>query len=392
MSVLTATARYALLAAALLAATAAACGGSSGSDATPTPATPAATAARAAGDATVVFLRDNNLWIAPLDGSSEPRPITASIFGAAYAGYVWRQDGTVDLYFTRQLGEGVVESGSFVADFVLERTQLTPTEPVELLRFRGRPVEHPLWTNASVSPDGAYALYTDIEGLALLDVAAESSRRILTNSGPCGGPEGCFGYHQPHWAPDGRSAAIDKYFWEGGANLIVDPFASPAGVTQTPGGASFAARWSPDGAQLCVSEFTYSMTGAPLVYTVATGEFAEASAQLTLPAPAMPDELLVDARGCVWAADGRIAFGYVVTRNYEEGRIAVVDATFAVLAESEPVEHLGTVVAWLPDGSGVLFNRNAPLGEPAPPGLFDIVSGELRPLPFEADAVVAVIE
>lgn len=381
--------RAPLLIALVAAAIAAACGGSSGSDATPTPAaTP--TSARAAGETTVIFLRGNDLWIAPLDGSSEPRPITASGYGTAYAGYVRRQDGAVDLYFTRQLGEGVVVNGSFVADFVLERTKLTPAEPVELLRFRDRPVEGPLWTNASVSPDGTSVLYTDTTGLALLDLAAGSSRRILTNSPPCGGPAGCFGYYQPRWAPDGRSAAIDKYFWEGGANVIVDPFASPAGVTQTPGGASFAARWSPDSDKICMSQSTYSSSGAVIVYDVASGQASDSTSQLSLPASASPGVggIRIDARGCAWSADGRLAFGYIVPANYTDVRIAAVGMSYDVLWQSGPIEHLGTVVAWLPDGSGVLFNRGAP---PAPPGLFDIASGQLRALPFQADAVVAVI-
>ena len=56
---------------------------------------------------------------------------------------------------------------------------------------------------------------------------------------------------------------------------------------------------------------------------------------------------------------------------------------------------LSRVIAWLPDGSGMIFNR-APRIESwrslrsFPPGVFDLERG-IVDLPFEADRVLAVI-
>jgi hypothetical protein len=342
---------------------------------------------------TVVFRRGNDLWLAPLDGSAPPRPVTTGARGAGFAGAVRLPNGNIDIFFVVQTGEPAVVEDRYEADLVLFREGLAPGRSAtrEVLRYRGRPLEPFLGANAAVSPDGAHVLYSDADGISLLELSSGESRRLLTNSPPCIGTNNCFAYHHPRWSPDGERVLILKTFWEGGADILIDPFAATVEEVRTPGGGAFTATWSPDGARVCVSEFTYASAGAPLVYTVATGEFAEASAQLDLPPPPLPDALVIDARGCAWAPDGRLAFGYAMPNDYANLRIAVVDASFAVLAQSGPVEGHIQLAGWLPDGSDLLYNRWHPqTGMPLPPAVF--VPGEgVRSLPFDADSVVGVI-
>ena len=109
----------------------------------------------------------------------------------------------------------------------------------------------------------------------------------------------------------------------------------------------------------------------------------------------MQDRFLpVGVFGCAWSADGRLAGGYAEDID-GPGRIAILDSAFRVIVESDTIEDYNTIVAWLPDGSGVVYNRRDLLESDItvgqrPPRLFDLQRG-IVDLPFEADVVVGVI-
>jgi len=395
------SARSRLLGVAVLAllAIAAAC---DGDDADPTPTAtgdtgPTATAPAEAqptvdlGAGAFVYLLDGDLWVASLDGSTK-RQLTSGAIAAHVAG-VARTDDGMELYYVEQVEERIEETTSerAHAEAVLYRVALAGGEPEELLRFDGRPTSSYASSSAALSPDGAHVLYADAGGISLLDVAAGASARLLENSPPCEGPQNCFGYLHPRWSPDGEQALLSKVFWEGGADILIDPFAETIEETRTAGGSAIDARWSPDGASICLSEFTYANAGAVLVYDVATGEFVDATAQLDLPPPPLPDALVIDTRGCAWAPDGTLAIAYHAPDDFRTSTIAIVGPAFEVLAESEPVADLIDLAGWLPDGSGVVFNRwQAQEGVPLAPGIYEPAAG-LRDLPFQADAIVAIM-
>jgi hypothetical protein len=232
----------------------------------------------------------------------------------------------------------------------------------------------------------------DADGILLLDLRADSTRRLLTNGPPCEGPVNCFRYGWPSWSPNGEVARIGKGFWEGGSDKLIHPFAEQIEVQDIPGGASITPRWSPDGERLCVSENTYSSAGAALVYDLTTGETTDATLDLPLPTPEEEGRLRIDTRACVWSASEGLAISFNAPDNYIYGAIAIVDSSFNLLHQSDMIENLADVVDWLPDSSGVVYNRwNAQGGGARQPGIYYPDRGLIE-LSVQADAVVAVIQ
>ncbi|MCH8950411.1 MAG: hypothetical protein IIB87_08550, partial [Chloroflexi bacterium] len=117
--------------------------------------------------ATLVFLRDNDLWVAPLDGSSEPRAITSGSVRTSFAGYALRPDGGIDLYYLSQL-EGSAQLGEEV-ELVVYRVALEGGEPEELFRF---PTDNARLSGAGVAPDGLRIVYADVDALILRDLVS----------------------------------------------------------------------------------------------------------------------------------------------------------------------------------------------------------------------------
>lgn len=336
-----------------------------------------------------VFRRDGDLFIAPLDGSTEPRQLTDGAVNVGFAGYV-TNPGEIDIYYIEQLTEERLENEAYVSDQVLYRMALDGGEPEELLRYAGRSLESFFGMTAAVSPDGLHVLYSDARGISLLNTASGEMRQLLERSPPCTGTVNCYAYHRPAWSPDGALASIAKSFWEGGRDIIIDPFADPIVERETPGGATLMARWSPDGEHLCVSENTYSSAGAALVYELATGETIDSTQDLSLPTPE-EGRLRIDTRGCVWSDSGDLAFAYTEPDNFTDVWIATTNASFEIVHESESVPDLDNLVDWLPDGSGVVFNRwQRQQGERFEPGIFDFERGILD-LPFGTAEVLAII-
>jgi hypothetical protein len=336
---------------------------------------------------TLVYLLGNDLWVAPLDGTSPPRAITSGAFGAGYAGYVPLPDGEIDLYYVSQLSEGRVIDNGFVADFALYHLGLGEGDPSEVARFVNKPLEPVLPTHGAVSPDGRYALYGDTAGLTLVDLRTGRPQPALANE-PC--QEKCTAYMFPVWSSRIDRVKVTKVLYEGSRELIVNPLTSPATIIDTEHG-GLLSDLSPDGERLCQSEFGYGLSGRMLVLDISTREFHDAAANLALPTPLSPDVPPIDNRGCSWAADGRLAFGHATLGEAPISRITVVDTELVQLATSDVIEQLADVAAWLPDGSGVFFNRGSDqTGRQLPPALYAPGPG-LYGLPFRADRVLGVI-
>ena len=70
--------------------------------------------------------------------------------------------------------------------------------------------------------------------------------------------------------------------------------------------------------------------------------------------------------------------------------VFVLDADANIIGQSDPIDGI-YVVDWLPDSSGIVFNRAFPQGnEPQRPGVYHFEQG-FRDLPFDADGIHAVI-
>lgn len=343
------------------------------------------------GPGRLVFLKDEELWVAPLDGSATPRMFASGGLGSRYAGYVQRPGRGIELYYMTQLIERPMPSGDR-GDFAVYRVALSGGTPEELVRFEGRAFRHPLSrSQASVSPDGQYLAYVHGPGLAILDLTSGATQQVLQN-GACDGPvfETCWDYRRPEWSPDGRLLKVSKVLWEGSLTVLIAPFETPLGVTETL--YSGASTWSLDGQQLCIRKLTYLGLSPTLVYDVATGKSSDTSINIPVPTPATSSQH-VDAQTCAWAEGGLVAVGYIVDRvpgSPRSGFIAVVDSALNLVTMSDPIEDFVGVVAWLPDESGIMFYRSGQLGELLPSGVFDLEKG-IVDLPFEADKVLGLI-
>ena len=168
--------------------------------------------------------------------------------------------------------------------------------------------------------------------------------------------------------------------------ILLNPFESPIDATEAGYGIGRPA-WSPDGERLCSWGSAGDSPANLDVHNISTGETTDILAQLLMPTP--KGDYLGNVFGCAWSADGRLAVGYAED-IVSPARIAILDSAFNVIVESDTIEDYTTVVAWLPDGSGVVFNRQDPEAGPLPPRLFDLQRG-IVDLPFEADLVVGVI-
>ena len=340
----------------------------------------------------LVYLRGNDLWVASLDSGQglPPRAITNGSLGTRYAGYVRRNDGGVDLYRVSQLTKVAETNTTGVAEFGVYRVPLEGGDGEEVLRFSSGVPEDPLWPpNASVSPDGEHIMYVDTEGLVLFHRSSEEGSRLLDNLG-CQDEfcETYYTYYNPQWAPGGDLALVMKFVYEGSVAVLVQPFDSPVSVTETSNGAWFT-DWSPDGKRVCLRKERYLREGPAVVYDVATGETRDTSVNLPLPTP-LPRGTRVEHQGCAWSEDGRLAIGYRKPITSLPYWIAVLDAETDLLALSDPIQYRINVIGWLPDGSGVIFNRFDQQGDALGPAIFQPESG-IAELSFEADWVLGVI-
>jgi hypothetical protein len=378
-----------LVAAALVTAfalTAASCGGGdekprpSTATLKPSPTEVSATMATSGGGL-VVFVRGHDLWISSPNGVAvPPTALTSGALDVGYAGFV-RVDGRTDIYYVEEANRGTPQQGN-PAEFVLSRRAIEGGETAEVLRFRSREIDtFDNLSTAAASPDGRYIAYADEAGLALLDTDSGATTRV-TEKHMTGNKES-YAYYYPRWSPDGARLLVKKQLWEGSIDVVVDPFASPATLTETGKGGALS-DWSPDGQKICMSEGSFVSYGALLVYDVSSSEFTDMTINVPAPTPSSPNSPRINSHGCAWKRDGTLAVGYALPEGDDAGRVAVLDANLEVSGLSDPIAKLRDVVEWLSDESGVLFNQAGSAGIYRP-GI------GASALPFQADRVLAVI-
>lgn len=337
----------------------------------------------------LVYAKDDDLWVASLDGGEtlSPRRIASSEYGVAYAGYTRNASGRIDLYYTSQLTQRT-ERGIAYGEFGVYRIALGSGAEEELFRFTGRALEHPLSpSGAAVSPNGRYVAYADRRGLVIADLTTAEQHRLLTNGCAEPGNElSCWWYLSSEWSPDGTTLAVVKGLWEDALVVLLDPFASSIVPVEANYGA--IGDWSPDSQRLCIWE-SLGIHGPVLrVYDVTSRASINVLTKLPLPArgPNVPSP---DVYGCAWSGGGQLAVGY--SKQFEDpAQVAVLDDDVRVVATSDPVEGRFVVVGWLPDGSGVIFNRlDGQAGSQHP--IVVAPDQGLKSFPFDADWALGVI-
>ena len=336
--------------------------------------------------ATLVFLRDDHLWVAPLDGSSEPRAITSGSVRARFAGYALRPDGGIHLYYLSQLEENVQLFDE--VEFSVYRVALEGGEPEELFRFS---TDSAHLAGASVAPDGLRIVYADVDALILRDLVSGEetvlarSRRILAGDGSYVRTDILT---SPIWSPTGEMVYSSVFAGpDTVVSVIIDLPPRPVTVADIryPG---HRGSWSADGSRLCLySEDIYD--GGLVVYNVETHEQIDVLASGVLPARIEGRQSSVGM--CAWSGNGRLAVSYTSIAE-EPGRIFVLDEQLDVTGKTELLDPGSGVIGWLPDGSGVVVARRNPAGESFTAGIFrPDADTEIEYLPFEADRVIAVV-
>ncbi len=342
----------------------------------------------AAPPATLIFFRDDDLWVAPLDQSSPPRQITFGGFRPGYAGHVPRSDGGIDLYYLSQLEENVQLFDE--VEFGVYRVALEGGEPEELFRFS---TDSAHLAGADVAPDGLQIIYADVDALILRNLVSGQetvlarSRRTLGGAGD--------GYYirrdmltSPIWSPTGERVYSSMF---AGPDTVVSVIIDlpPRRVTvadiRYPG---HRGSWSPDGSRLCLySEAIYD--GGLTIYNVETREQIDVLASGVLPARIEGRQSSVGR--CAWSDDGRLAVSYSPIAE-EPHRVFILDEQLALVDQSELFTPAPGVIGWLPDGSGVVVAvaRRNPDGESFTAGIFR-PGADIEYLPFEADWVIAVV-
>ncbi len=336
------------------------------------------------GDGTLIFIRNDDLWVAPLDGPGEPRAITSGSLRAKYAGYTLRPDGGIDLYYLSQL-EGNTEL-SDDAELVAYRVALEGGEPEELFRF---PTDNARLSGASVAPDGLRIVYADVDALILRDLVSGQetvlarSRRVLAGNGQYVRTDMLT---SPSWSPMGERVYSGMF---DGPDTVVTIIIDLPPRTITVADIDYPGHWgtwSPDGSLLCLySGDIYD--GGLTLYNVETHEQIDVLASGVLPARIEDRQSSVGA--CAWAQDGRLAVSYSPIAE-EPHRVFILDEQLALIDQSELFTPSPGVIGWLPDGSGVVVARRSTDGESFTAGIYR-PGGEIEYLPFEADRVIAVV-
>jgi hypothetical protein len=251
---------------------------------------------------TVVFFRApelsspaslGDLWVSALDGSSARR-VSPEGARSTFAGTVSRGDRSLLYYVAlrpdrqRSLMEVDLANGA-------EREVLTFNAWDERRGF------------ASVSPDGRYASFIEVDSLWLFNMQTQERTLLLQGNAPAceGGNAGtCVNYATSHWSPDGRLLLAQKGFYEGSHFVLVDPFAEQPQITEFDqmSGASIAG-WAPDGEAVCMG----GQYGAPSSLYVARAP--DWSARQFFPEFEQPGEAPGDmsVAGCSWPSSTRVA-------------------------------------------------------------------------------------
>lgn len=342
----------------------------------------------------VVYVDGDDLWLASLDdGQTAPRALTSGSPRARYAGFARRQDGGIDVYYLSQLTE--VANPVDAADVGIYRVGVEGGEAEELFRFSMSPS---YFAAASVAPGGEHLAYIDSDGLSLLDLTSGEQTQLVENR-RCIASDGavlvCDRIVNPQWSPAGDVLRTGKMIGnDSGISMLVRPFDAPVGAIDI-GYEGHTAIWSRDGGRLCLLAFQQVYPAGLVIYDVQTSGAVDVLSTGVLPVPGPEQELSIG--GCAWSEDGRLAISYVLITNVFLGRqdqspaqILILDDELNVIDRSDPIDGSITVVDWLPDSSGILFNRPRPEEERQPPGVYRFEEGVLD-LPFDAESLLAIV-
>ncbi len=280
-----------------------------------------------------------------------------------------------------------------------------------LLSFRGR---HDFDAYASVSPNGKFIAYTDVDSLHLFDIARGESRLLLRGDGAaCDGTsiKGCFVYYGSKWSPDGAVLLVDKGLYEGSKPVLVDPFADEPGEIEARTTESLWGRaWSPDSASFCG---THSYGGTGLYVAVSEGwDMPNLLPEYVLPDPAKP--LLAPRteryiQSCDWLDSDTIAFATgavefpgdrpsVTLQSLEVSVHSPSHAATRTIAKIAVDDQLtAPYLHFIPNSQSVIVGYlHGPFGDydsatPARPIIVNVKTGERTPTLAAGDRVVAVL-
>ena len=233
------------------------------------------------------------LWVSEVDGSNATR-VSPQGAKTRFAGIASIGDRSL-LYYVVFGDDG---------RRALRELDLSRASDREVLTFDGRYESRGF---ASVSPDGRYVSFVEVDSLWLFNMQTQERTLLLQGNAPAceGGNAGkCVNYATSHWSPNGRLLLVQKGFYEGSHFVLVDPFAEQPQIAEFDqlSGAHIAG-WAPDAEAVCIG----GQYGGPSSLYVARAP--DWSARQFFPEFEQPGQAPGDisVAGCSWPSSSRVA-------------------------------------------------------------------------------------
>jgi len=233
------------------------------------------------------------LWVSEVDGSNARR-VSPEGAKTTFAGIASIGDGSL-LYYVVFGDDG---------RRALRELDLSRASDREVLTFDGRYESRGF---ASVSPDGRYVSFVEVDSLWLFNMQTQERTLLLQGNAPAceGGNAGkCVNYATSQWSPNGRLLLVQKGFYEGAHFVLADPFAEQPQIAEFDqlSGAHISG-WAPGSEAFCIG----GQYGAPSSLYVARGP--EWSARQFFSEFEQPGQAPADlsVAGCTWPSSSRVA-------------------------------------------------------------------------------------
>jgi hypothetical protein len=343
----------------------------------------------------VVFLRDptlsyttplGDLWITELNGSGARR-LGPEAARSTFAGIVSTSDRPL-LYYVAFGGDG---------QRALREADLSSGADREVFTFNGR---YDFDGSASVSPDGSYVSFTDVDSVWLFNMQTQERTLLLQGNAPAceGGNAGkCFIYGTSQWSPDGRLLLVQKGFYEGAHFILANPFAEQPQILEFDqmSGAHISS-WAPDGGAICMG----GQYGGPTSLYLAQGPDWSAHQFFPEFEETGQTSAAFSAAGCAWPSVSRV--GVLTWAIYPSPDGPSPAPELVLLNPGTPEAHL---ITSFPEGQGlnpalvgvpgrsqaVVQFWNGYSGEVGRSLLVDLETGEAKDLLGAGQWVVAVV-